>query len=50
VRVFDDIERNYFPMPMDATGTDEILAGRIRRDLSDASGKSISFFCAGDTS
>jgi aspartate-semialdehyde dehydrogenase len=48
VKVVDDIERNYFPMPVDATGGDDILVGRIRRDLSDATGRSISIFCAGD--
>jgi aspartate-semialdehyde dehydrogenase len=48
VRVVDDIERNYFPMPVDATGGDDILVGRIRRDLSDATGRSISIFSAGD--
>jgi aspartate-semialdehyde dehydrogenase len=48
VRVVDDIGRNYFPMPVDATGGDEILVGRIRRDLSDNSGRSISIFSAGD--
>ena len=48
VKVVDDVARNYFPMPKDATGEDDILVGRIRKDLSDASGKSISLFCAGD--
>lgn len=48
VRVVDDAERNYFPMPKDATGEDDILVGRIRQDLSDPSGKSISIFAAGD--
>jgi aspartate-semialdehyde dehydrogenase len=48
VRVVDDIEHNYFPMPVDASGRDEILVGRIRRDLSDATGRSISIFSAGD--
>jgi aspartate-semialdehyde dehydrogenase len=48
VRVVDDVERNYFPMPVDASGRDEILVGRIRRDLSDATGRSISIFSAGD--
>ena len=48
VKIVDDIERNYFPMPRDASGTDPILVGRIRADLSDSSGRSISFFCAGD--
>jgi len=48
VKVVDDVARNYFPMPKDATGQDDILVGRIRKDLSDPSGKSISLFCAGD--
>ena len=48
VKIVDDVERNYFPMPKDATGEDDILVGRIRKDLSDPSGKSISLFCAGD--
>jgi aspartate-semialdehyde dehydrogenase len=47
-RVVDDQERNYFPMPVDASGRDEILVGRIRRDLSDSTGRSISIFSAGD--
>jgi aspartate-semialdehyde dehydrogenase len=47
-RVVDDQERNYFPMPVDASGKDEILVGRIRRDLSDSTGRSISIFSAGD--
>ena len=37
-RLVDDQERNYFPMPVDASGKDEILVGRIRRDLSDSTG------------
>ncbi len=47
-RLVDDPARNYFPMPRDASGTDDILVGRIRQDLSDLSGRSISFFVAGD--
>ena len=48
MKIVDDVARNYFPMPKDATGEDDILVGRIRKDLSDPSGKSISLFCAGD--
>ncbi|MGB6485833.1 MAG: aspartate-semialdehyde dehydrogenase [Steroidobacteraceae bacterium] len=48
VKVVDDQERNYFPMPKDASGQDPILVGRIRRDLSDPSGRSIALFVAGD--
>ncbi len=48
VKLVDDPERNYFPMPRDASGTDPILVGRIRRDASDPSGRSIALFVAGD--
>ena len=48
VRLVDDPERNYFPMPKDATGGDPILVGRIRSDISDPSGRSIALFVAGD--
>ena len=48
VRVVDEMERNYFPMPSDASGKDEVLVGRIRKDVSDPSGRSLSLFVAGD--
>jgi aspartate-semialdehyde dehydrogenase len=48
VRVVDDLERNYFPMPKDASGQDPILVGRIRQDISDPSGHSVAMFVAGD--
>ena len=48
VRVVDDLEKNYFPMPVDANGKDEVLVGRIRRDVSDPTGSSLSLFVAGD--
>jgi aspartate-semialdehyde dehydrogenase len=48
VQLVEDPERNYFPMPKDASGQDAILVGRIRRDVSDPSGQSIALFVAGD--
>ena len=48
VKLVDRVEENYFPMPHDASGQDDILAGRIRQDLSDPSGHSISMFVCGD--
>ncbi|MGE5158359.1 MAG: aspartate-semialdehyde dehydrogenase [Gemmatimonas sp.] len=48
VRVVDDRANNYFPMPVDASGQDDVLVGRIRKDLSDPSGRSISMFVAAD--
>ena len=48
VRIVDDRARNYFPMPVDASGQDDVLVGRIRKDLSDPTGHSISMFVAAD--
>jgi aspartate-semialdehyde dehydrogenase len=48
VKIVDDRENNYFPMPRDASGQDDVLVGRIRRDLSDPTGHSISMFVAAD--
>jgi aspartate-semialdehyde dehydrogenase len=48
VKVVDDRNKNYFPMPIDASGQDDVLVGRIRSDLSDPSGHSISIFAAAD--
>ncbi|MGX1107741.1 aspartate-semialdehyde dehydrogenase [Bradyrhizobium elkanii] len=48
VKVVDDRTKNYFPMPIDASGQDDVLVGRIRKDLSDPSGHSISMFVAAD--
>ena len=48
VKLVDDPEKNYFPMPKDASGQDPILVGRIRQDLSDPSGHSVAMFVAGD--
>jgi aspartate-semialdehyde dehydrogenase len=48
VRLVDDRSANYFPMPVDASGQDDVLVGRIRQDLSDPTGHSISMFVAAD--
>ncbi len=34
VKLVENWDSNYFPMPIDATGKDEVLVGRIRQDLS----------------
>ncbi len=34
VKLVEDWQTNYFPMPTDATSKDEVLVGRIRQDLS----------------
>ena len=48
VRLVDDRTGNYFPMPVDASGQDDVLVGRIRQDLSDPTGHSISMFVSAD--
>ena len=48
VKIVDDPEKNYYPMPKDASGQGDVLVGRIRQDMSDPSGKSIVLFVAGD--
>jgi len=48
VQLVDDREHNLFPMPRDASHQDDIMVGRIRQDLSDPSGHSVSLFVAGD--
>jgi aspartate-semialdehyde dehydrogenase len=48
VKIVDDAKKNYFPMPIDASGQEDVLVGRIRQDVSDPSGKSIALFVAGD--
>lgn len=34
VRLVEDWQANHFPMPIEASGQDEVLVGRIRQDLS----------------
>jgi len=46
VRVVDDPRANHFPMPIEAAGQDDVLVGRIRRDLSHPS--AICLFASGD--
>ncbi|MEA5616650.1 aspartate-semialdehyde dehydrogenase [Cronbergia sp. UHCC 0137] len=34
IKLVEDWQKNYFPMPMEASGRDEVLVGRIRQDIS----------------
>ncbi len=34
VRLVENWQENYFPMPMEASGKDDVLVGRIRQDIS----------------
>ncbi|MDO8629152.1 MAG: aspartate-semialdehyde dehydrogenase [Phycisphaerales bacterium] len=48
VEIVDDRDANRFPMPIDASGRDHVLVGRIRRDASQADGRGIDLFTSGD--
>ena len=48
VRVVDNVEANHFPMPLEATGQDDVLVGRIRQDISRDDGRGIELFVSGD--
>ena len=48
VSVLDDREHNRFPMPIDASGKDDILVGRIRQDESVPENRGINIWVAGD--
>ncbi len=46
VTVVDDREKNYFPMPIETTGQDNVFVGRLRADPSVANG--LALFVSGD--
>jgi aspartate-semialdehyde dehydrogenase len=48
VRIVDDAEKNHFPMPLEASGQDNVLVGRIRQDISRDDGRGIDLFVSGD--
>ncbi len=48
LRVVDDPAAGRYPMPVDATGQGDVLAGRIRQDISNPDGTGIDMFVAGD--
>ncbi len=48
VKIVDDREKNYFPMPLDASDQGDVLVGRIRQDPSLPNGTGINLFVAGD--
>lgn len=46
VRIVDDWVKNYFPMPLEASGKDDVLVGRLRLDPSNSKG--LWLFVSGD--
>ena len=48
LRIVDDPAAGRYPMPVDASGQGDVLAGRIRQDISNPDGTGIDMFVAGD--
>ena len=48
IKIVDERDKSYFPMPLDASDRDEILVGRIRPDISQPDGHGLDIFVAGD--
>ena len=48
VKIVDDVANNHFPMPLEASGQDDVLVGRIRQDISRDDGRGIDLFVSGD--
>ncbi len=44
----DDPQNKMYPMPKDTTDQDLVFVGRIRKDLTDETGHTLSLFCCGD--
>ncbi|HNO76472.1 MAG TPA: aspartate-semialdehyde dehydrogenase [Phycisphaerae bacterium] len=48
VRIVDQRSPQHYPMPIDASGKDDVLVGRIRQDISQPDGCGIDMFVSGD--
>ena len=48
VKIVDEIEANHFPMPIEASGEDDVLVGRIRQDISRPDGRGLDLWVSGD--
>ena len=48
VKIVDDRDANHFPMPLEASGQDDVLVGRIRQDISRDDVRGIELFVSGD--
>jgi len=48
VKIVDQREPQHFPMPIEASGQDDVLVGRIRQDISQPDSRGIEIFISGD--
>ena len=48
VEMVDDRQANHFPMPIEASGRDAVLVGRVRQDISQPDGRGLDLWVSGD--
>ena len=48
IKLVDDVETGRFPMPVEASGQDDVSVGRIRQDAGQPDGRGIELFVCGD--
>jgi aspartate-semialdehyde dehydrogenase len=48
VEIVDEPEKSHFPMPIEASGKDDVLVGRIRQDVSRPDGTGLDLWVSGD--
>lgn len=48
VSIVDEPAANYFPMPIEASGKDDVLVGRVRQDISRRDGCGLDLWVSGD--
>ena len=48
VQLKDEPENLIYPMPIETTNQDDVFVGRIRKDITDPTNKTLSLFCCGD--
>lgn len=48
IRLVEDAEKSYFPMPLEASGEDDVLVGRLRQDVSMPDGRGLELWVSGD--
>jgi aspartate-semialdehyde dehydrogenase len=48
VTIVDEPAKSHFPMPIEASGQDDVLVGRIRQDISQPAGTGLDLWVSGD--
>ncbi len=48
MQIVDEPARSHFPMPIEASGLDAVLVGRIRQDILRPDGRGLDLWVSGD--